>query len=100
MGDLLEATLCEGQVQKTKKWMAEDWKAVKDVERVMELRRRGGASGGALSDVAEEAAAGNDEDQGKIALLVDAGVSAEAAARALRQENGDVSRALLAATEE
>ncbi|CAK9020540.1 unnamed protein product [Durusdinium trenchii] len=38
---LLESVLCPGQVAKTQAWMKEDWQAVKDLERVVELRRRG-----------------------------------------------------------
>jgi hypothetical protein len=92
---LVESALCPGQKAKTQAWMDEDWKALKDVERIVELRRRGGASAqlplGSSTSSAQEA---------KIARLCAAGVGREAAKRALEMEDGDLSRALLRATDE
>mmetsp|Transcript_90090 Transcript_90090/g.226720 ORF Transcript_90090/g.226720 Transcript_90090/m.226720 type:complete len:770 (+) Transcript_90090:84-2393(+) len=89
---LVNSVLCAGQVAKTQAWMAEDMKAIKDVERVVELRRR-------RSSVVDPQAA-VPEDDAKLAILIDAGIQREAAQRALRLEGGDVSLAMLRATEE
>eukprot|EP00435_Cladocopium_sp_Y103_P043807 s1569_g12.t1 len=57
---LLESVLCPGQVAKTQAWMKEDWQAVKDFERIIELRRRGqkeaegDASASPNNDVSED----------------------------------------------
>jgi len=46
---LTQSALCPGQRAKTKAWMDEDWKALKDVERILELRRRGGGAAAATA---------------------------------------------------
>jgi len=91
---LVESALCPGQKAKTKAWMEEDWTALKDVERIVELRRRGGTSAQLPLDSTES------ELEAKIARLCAAGVGREAAQRALEAEGGDLSRALLRATDE
>eukprot|EP00971_Amphidinium_carterae_P123539 2446721-Amphidinium_carterae.1 len=73
--------------------MNEDWAAVKDIERVVELRRREAPRALDATGSAEL------EDQ-KIAQLMDAGIGLEAARRALALTDGDVGRAMLRATEE
>mmetsp|Transcript_22478 Transcript_22478/g.77020 ORF Transcript_22478/g.77020 Transcript_22478/m.77020 type:complete len:850 (+) Transcript_22478:28-2577(+) len=89
---LVHTVLCPGQVAKTKAWMAEDLQAIKDVERVVELRRR--------QTGARQQTQGTQSDESKVELLVEAGVSRDVAERALREENGDVALAMLKATEE
>eukprot|EP00930_Biecheleria_cincta_P004722 TRINITY_DN105652_c0_g1_i1.p1 TRINITY_DN105652_c0_g1~~TRINITY_DN105652_c0_g1_i1.p1 ORF type:complete len:809 (-),score=141.75 TRINITY_DN105652_c0_g1_i1:48-2399(-) len=124
--DLVQAVVCPGQVAKTQAWMKEDWLAVKDVERVVELRRRAGPSGVLPQDTTEIAAAGeaapaaasayggssssnatshvqeqtSEEEETKVQRLMEAGVDRGPALRALRMENGDLNRALLRATDE
>ncbi|CAK9034402.1 Diacylglycerol lipase-alpha (DAGL-alpha) (DGL-alpha) (Neural stem cell-derived dendrite regulator) (Sn1-specific diacylglycerol lipase alpha) [Durusdinium trenchii] len=95
---LLESVLCPGQVAKTQAWMKEDWQAVKDLERVVELRRRGQVPAEAqeLGDGEEV----TDDESAKLMLLVEAGVDRARALRALRAEHGDVSAAMLRATTE
>lgn len=92
---LTKSALCPGQKAKTQKWMEEDWKAVKDVERVIELRRRERDSAGKATIV--ELAAGRDE---KVKRLCEAGLTESVAIRTLEQENGDLDLALLRATHE
>eukprot|EP00929_Paragymnodinium_shiwhaense_P058178 TRINITY_DN29134_c0_g1_i2.p1 TRINITY_DN29134_c0_g1~~TRINITY_DN29134_c0_g1_i2.p1 ORF type:complete len:775 (+),score=191.37 TRINITY_DN29134_c0_g1_i2:84-2408(+) len=103
---LAHETLCEGQKAKTKSWMYEDWKAVQDVQRIIELRRREtpvaalpGPNGGEAGDGAlgEEA---SKEEKEKLRLLMEAGVQEHVAERALRAESGDLTKALLRATSE
>ncbi|CAE7885655.1 unnamed protein product, partial [Symbiodinium sp. KB8] len=60
--ELVDSVLCPGQVAKTKAWMKEDWQAVKDLERVVELRRRGGPSAADSGEVA----AGSSGDAGPV----------------------------------
>lgn len=91
---LVESSLCPGQKAKTQAWMNEDWQALKDVERIVELRRRGGASAQLPLDSTAS------EQEAKIARLCAAGVGREAAQRALDMEGGDLSRALLRATDD
>jgi len=91
---LVESALCPGQTAKTQAWMEEDWKALKDVERIVELRRRGGTSAQLPLDSTAS------EEEAKIARLCAAGVGREAAKRALEMEAGDLGRALLRATDE
>lgn len=100
---LAQSALCAGQVAKTKAWMDEDWKAIKDVERIVELRRRSApedTSSGSNRWVLGSASSQNAEKEEKIARLCAAGVARGAAERALEQEGGDLNRALLRATEE
>lgn len=87
---LTETVLCHSQVQKTKAWLQEDWKAVKDVERILELRRRENLS----------TEPGSEGVDWKVQLLVEAGLTKEAAERALEKESGDITRALLSGTDE
>lgn len=89
---LAASVLCPGQVAKTKAWLAEDWKAVKDVERIVELRRR--------EAPASSSAEGARSTEAKVRQLVDAGVARDVAERALEAESGDLSSALLRATSE
>ena len=107
---LLESVLCPGQVAKTQAWMKEDWQAVKDFERVIELRRRGqkeaegalGTDGSPAPGDAygtDGAATGEDESL-KLMMLMEAGVDRTRALRALRAENGDLNAAMLRATAE
>jgi len=91
---LCNSTLCPGQVAKTKAWMEEDWKAVQDYKRVLELRRRDKPSA-ATQDVQEDAAVSDE----KVQLLVEAGLSEEVAKRSLELENGNLDLALLRGTE-
>jgi len=81
---------CPGQVAKTKAWLDEDWKAMKDLERVVDNRRRHPAKGAGSQ--------GSGAD--KVGVLLDAGIGREAAERALEQSQGDVAMALFYATEE
>mmetsp|Transcript_20664 Transcript_20664/g.39232 ORF Transcript_20664/g.39232 Transcript_20664/m.39232 type:complete len:771 (-) Transcript_20664:222-2534(-) len=92
---LTKSALCPGQKAKTQKWMEEDWKAVKDVERVIELRRRERDSAG--KETIAEMTAHHDE---KVRRLCEAGLTEAVAIRALEQENGDLDLALLRATHE
>eukprot|EP00927_Polykrikos_kofoidii_P024680 TRINITY_DN22397_c0_g1_i1.p1 TRINITY_DN22397_c0_g1~~TRINITY_DN22397_c0_g1_i1.p1 ORF type:complete len:736 (-),score=107.29 TRINITY_DN22397_c0_g1_i1:121-2328(-) len=87
---LTESILCPGQVAKTKAWMTEDWQAIQDVQRVIELKRR---------DTPKTSSEPGLEDE-KIKRLIEAGIGKEAAERALKAEDGDITRALLRATEE
>eukprot|EP00931_Biecheleriopsis_adriatica_P055619 TRINITY_DN32928_c0_g1_i1.p1 TRINITY_DN32928_c0_g1~~TRINITY_DN32928_c0_g1_i1.p1 ORF type:complete len:775 (-),score=171.19 TRINITY_DN32928_c0_g1_i1:301-2625(-) len=108
--ELVDSVLCPGQVAKTQAWMREDWQAVKDLERVVELRRRSepqasmgeasAASGSQASAPDASGAAASDEEEAKILVLTEAGVEREVALRALRSEDGDLNRALLRATDE
>lgn len=95
---LAESALCAGQRAKTNAWMDEDWRALKDVERVAELRRRGAGAAAASQQPLSSGPASAEEE--KILRLCAAGVSREAAVRALEKESGDLNRALLRATEE
>lgn len=96
---LLESVLCPGQVAKTQAWMKEDWQAVKDFERIIELRRRGqkeaegDASASPNNDVSED-------ESMKLMMLMEAGVERDRALRALRSEHGDLNSAMLRATAE
>ncbi|CAE7255940.1 Dagla [Symbiodinium natans] len=96
--ELVDSVLCPGQVAKTQAWMKEDWQAVKDLERVVELRRRGGPSTEGAPD-SSDAGAAQDEEQ-KLMILMEAGVERTRAIRALRAENGDLNGAMLRATAE
>lgn len=87
---LVESSLCAGQVAKTKAWMEEDLKALKDVERVVELRRRDAPT--PVGDAASKAE--------KVKRLCEAGVAPDAAEDALEQECWDLTRALIRATNE
>lgn len=100
--ELVDSVLCPGQVAKTKAWMKEDWQAVKDLERVVELRRRGGPS---AADSGEVAGSSGDagpiqDDEQKLMMLMEAGVDRARAQRALRAEGGDLNGAMLRATAE
>lgn len=92
---LAHSVLCPGQTAKTEAWMAEDMQALKDLERLVELRRR---TAPAAIPGSQERPGGQVENT-TLAMLLDAGVGREAAAEALRLEDGDASRALLRATE-
>uniref|UniRef100_A0A7S4Q497 sn-1-specific diacylglycerol lipase n=1 Tax=Alexandrium monilatum TaxID=311494 RepID=A0A7S4Q497_9DINO len=96
---LAESALCAGQRAKTKAWMDEDWKALKDVERIAELRRRNAGLQAAAQDRPLSSEPSSAEEE-KILRLCAAGVTREAALRALEKEQGDLNRALLSATEE
>ncbi|CAE8631884.1 unnamed protein product [Polarella glacialis] len=115
--DLVTSVLCPGQVAKTQAWMKEDWQAIQDMERVVQLRRRSEPAGTATlqngpgepiqqsssssgNNPGGEQEAASREEEASIAVLVEAGVERGAALRALRHEDGDLSRALLRATEE
>lgn len=88
---LVESVLCTGQRAKTQAWMDEDWKAVQNVERIMELRRRGAAVALPSSTSPDEA---------KVLQLCNAGISREVALKALASTGGDLDAALLQATEQ
>lgn len=96
---LCHSTLCPGQVAKTKAWMDEDWKAVQDYKRILELRRRSEAASGVAPASTAEADGSPTKDE-KVSFLVDAGLTKAAATRCLELEEGDVTRALLRGTEE
>ncbi|CAJ1407543.1 unnamed protein product [Effrenium voratum] len=89
--ELMQSVLCPGQVAKTKAWMQEDWQAIKDLERIVELRRRPAQEG---------APAPEGEEEMKLLQLMEAGVDRDRALRALRAENGDLNSAMLRATAE
>eukprot|EP00928_Gymnodinium_smaydae_P068775 TRINITY_DN5204_c0_g1_i1.p1 TRINITY_DN5204_c0_g1~~TRINITY_DN5204_c0_g1_i1.p1 ORF type:complete len:776 (-),score=139.31 TRINITY_DN5204_c0_g1_i1:131-2458(-) len=113
---IVNSALCPGQLAKTQAWMTEDWQAVKDLERVIELRRRSApqaANHGSPSAAAPTAAAtcgsgGSaatsealvEDREAKVLMLMEAGVERNVAERALDREDGDLSRALLRATDE
>jgi len=86
---LAEETVCPAQATKTSTWMAEDWKALQDIKRLAELRRRN-------NPIETEEALDSD----KVKVLVEAGVDRQTAERVLRLEGGDVSLAMLRATQE
>lgn len=105
--ELVDSVLCPGQVAKTQAWMKEDWQAIKDVERVVALRRRqdpfSSAANGPRAaeassiEICQEVL--SDEEEAKVVVLVEAGVERDVAIRALRDEGGDLNSALLKATE-
>jgi len=99
---LAHATLCAGQTAKTKAWMYEDWKAVQDIQRIIELRRRESPAAASSADTAEagETQTDDDEHKQKLRLLMEAGVQEHVAERALKAEGGDLTKALLRATDE
>jgi len=90
---LVESVLCPGQVARTKACISQDWTAIKDVERVVQLRRR-------EVDVPNAPGAALESPEGRIEILLAAGVERGVAERALELEDGDVSKAMLRATDE
>ncbi|CAL1141565.1 unnamed protein product [Cladocopium goreaui] len=96
---LLESVLCPGQVAKTQAWMKEDWQAVKDFERIIELRRRGQKEAEGDSSASPSNDVTEDESM-KLMMLMEAGVDRTRALRALRSEHGDLNSAMLRATAE
>jgi len=88
---LASVALSPAQVEKTTTWWAEDLQSLQDVERIVELRRRSVLEGGSSDDRPLEE---------KFRLLCDAGVERQLAERVLREERGDLTRALLRATKE
>lgn len=87
--ELFASVTCAGQVAKTRSWMAEDWNAVQNVEKLVELKRR---------QAPAPEGAGIEEE--KIVRLCEAGVPRATAERVLQSESWDLPRAMLRATEE